>query len=66
MAEPTETTEATASTERLVFFSDGVIAIAITLLVLDIRLPELPEHADSAALGRGAARRSCRRSPPMR
>lgn len=36
--------------ERLAAFTDGVIAIAITLLVLDIRLPRPAHGLDDAAL----------------
>jgi len=37
-------------TERIEFFSDAVIAIIITLMVLEIRLPEIDDNATSAEI----------------
>jgi uncharacterized membrane protein len=36
--------------DRLVFFTDVVIAIVITLMVLEVRLPPLPPNAGEAAV----------------
>jgi uncharacterized membrane protein len=42
-------------TGRLEAFSDGVFAVAITLLVLDLQLPKLGEHATGLAVAAALA-----------
>lgn len=56
MREPRATTEMTTPTQRIEAFSDGVFAIAITLLILEIQVPQLHDaEAAGNVLSLGSA-----------
>jgi uncharacterized membrane protein len=49
-AGPTTAEVERTAADRVIFFSDAVVAIAITLLVLGLPLPDVSSHADNDAV----------------
>src|ERR1041385_3088295 len=43
------------SKERVEAFSDGVFAVALTLLILDVHVPEIPDHSTIGEYARAMA-----------